>query len=79
MINVRALSKTSAFQLVNGLLVTVCHHAAIFKVVEPLFHLNDPHCIINKSLLNFADCFRLGIPEFLTKLDAVAAPSVLSS
>jgi hypothetical protein len=44
---------------------------AIFKVVELLFNLSDPHCIITKSLLNFADCLRLGIPKFLTKLDAV--------
>ncbi|PNF26509.1 hypothetical protein B7P43_G13961, partial [Cryptotermes secundus] len=35
-------------------------------------NLSDPHCIITKSLLNFADCFRLGIPKFLTKLDAVS-------
>jgi hypothetical protein len=34
--------------------------------------LSDPHCIIAESLLNFADCFRLGISKFLTKLDAVS-------
>jgi hypothetical protein len=34
--------------------------------------LSDPHCIIAESLLNFADYFRLGIPKFLTKLDAVS-------
>jgi hypothetical protein len=45
---------------------------AIFKAVEPHFNLSDPYCIIAESLLNFADCFRLGIPKFLTKLDAVS-------
>jgi hypothetical protein len=34
--------------------------------------LSDPHCIIAESLLNFVYCFRLGIPKFLTKLDAVS-------
>jgi hypothetical protein len=34
--------------------------------------LSVPHCIIDESLLNFADCFRLGIPKFLTKRDAVS-------
>jgi hypothetical protein len=34
--------------------------------------LSDPHCVIAESLLNFDDCFRLGIPKFLTKLDAVS-------
>jgi hypothetical protein len=40
---------------------------AIFKLVEPLFNLSE-----DKSLLNFADYFRLGIPKILTKLDAVS-------
>jgi hypothetical protein len=31
------------------MLVTVRRHAAIFNVVEPLFNLSDPHCIIVKS------------------------------
>jgi hypothetical protein len=34
--------------------------------------LSDPHCIIAESLLNFADCFHLGIPKFLAELDAVS-------
>ncbi|KDR14205.1 hypothetical protein L798_12006 [Zootermopsis nevadensis] len=55
-----------------GSLVTLRRHAAIFKAVEPLFNMSDPHCIIAERLLNFADSFRLGIPKFLTKLDAVS-------
>ncbi|PNF24200.1 hypothetical protein B7P43_G16169 [Cryptotermes secundus] len=54
------------------MLFTVHQHMAAFKVVEPLFNLSDPHCIIAESLLNFADSFCLGIPMFLTKLDAVS-------
>jgi hypothetical protein len=30
------------------------------------------HCIIAESLLDFADCFHLGILKFLTKLEAVS-------
>jgi hypothetical protein len=45
---------------------------AICKAVEPLFDLIYPHCIVAKSLRNFVDCFHLGIPKFLSKLDAVS-------
>ncbi|PNF15441.1 hypothetical protein B7P43_G18139 [Cryptotermes secundus] len=53
------------------MLVIVLWHAAIFKVVEALVNLSDPHCIIAESLLNFSDCFRLSIPKFQTKLKGV--------
>jgi hypothetical protein len=67
MINVRTLLMTSIFRLVDGLLERWSPSAAIFKAVEPLFHLSDPHSIIAESLLNSADCFRLGIPKFSDK------------
>ncbi|PNF36253.1 hypothetical protein B7P43_G08466 [Cryptotermes secundus] len=54
------------------MLLTVRRHTAMFKAVEALFNLSDPHCIISESLLNFANCFCLGIPRFLTKLNAVS-------
>jgi hypothetical protein len=41
-------------------------------LADQLFSLSNPHCIIARSLLNFVDCFHLGIPKFLTKLDAVS-------
>jgi thymidine kinase len=44
----------------------------IFKAVEPLFNLSDTHFMITESLLNFTDCFFLGIPKLLKKLDAVS-------
>jgi hypothetical protein len=43
-----------------------------FKIDEPLVDLNDPHCIITKSPLNWVDCFFLSIPMFLTKLNALS-------
>jgi hypothetical protein len=39
----------------------------MFKAAEPFFNLSDPHCIVAEILLNFADCFQLGIPKFSDK------------
>jgi hypothetical protein len=34
--------------------------------------LSDRHCINAESLLDLVDCFHLGIPKFLTKLETVS-------
>jgi hypothetical protein len=70
MIDVCTLPITSAFWLADGL--PEHWSLSIFKAVEPLFNLSDPHCIIVETLLNFVDCFHFGILRFLAKLDAVS-------
>jgi hypothetical protein len=68
MIDDSILSMTTAFWLIDGLPErwSLSVDVVIFKTVKPLFNLSNNHCNIAESLQNFADCFLLGIPKFLT-------------